>query len=499
MLASAVFWATLVCIGYLLLIIGVYAVLAVFAALESVLRGQQRRAEDFETLERSRLTPPVSVLVPVYNEAEVIEPVLDSLLALRYPELEIVVVNDGSTDGTLEILRDRYALRRRERFYRRQIGTRALRAIYASEKHPHLCVVDKVNGGKADALNAAMNLARYPHVCCVDGDTIYREDALLKTMRLVTRDPERLIGVTAQVAVSSRPEQDAGAGQAEPLDRTVLANFQHIEYQRSFLNNRLAWSRFGFMLCASGAFSIWRRDVLEEVGGFSPTFTCEDIELTFRMHEHHLRRRRDYAIVSIPDVVAVTEGPARLGALVAQRARWQRVMLETIWSYRHMLLNRRYGLVGAAGMPLYLASEVLAPVFELLSIVTLVAGLVLGVVAWPVYVVVLVTIMLANATLFAAAILLDDATSRAYRLRHVVHLLLLGLAELVAYRPILVFARFKGTWGFLRGRRCWNKFDRNRRPSTPTGPGKRRGETEAPRARKASRPRPVFRQKDAIS
>src|SRR5438105_6924952 len=170
--------------------------------------------------------------------------------------------------------------------------TEDLERIFAGRgDERRLLVVDKRNGGKADALNCGLNCARYRYVCCVDGDTIYERDALLRGMRLAMRDPARVIAVTSHVAVASRPEQRAGMQAGEMIDATLLSNFQHSEYLRSFLNNRLAWSRLNFMLCTSGAFSLWRRDVFEQVGGFAKNFTCEDIEITFRVHE--LYRRRD--------------------------------------------------------------------------------------------------------------------------------------------------------------------------------------------------------------
>jgi biofilm PGA synthesis N-glycosyltransferase PgaC len=467
-LSALVFWSTAICVAYLLMVFGAYAILVVFAVLETTVRSQQRRAEDFDTLEASRFSSPVSVVVPVHNEENVLSAVLDSLLGLRYPELEIIVVDDGSTDGTLELLRSRLQLVARESYFRRIVETEPIQVLYASEVAPHVRVVVKRNGGKADALNAGLNVARYGYICCVDGDTIYAEDALLKGMRLAMRDPERVVGVTSQIAVASRPESEQADGsdvKLELLDRTILSNFQHIEYLRSFLNNRLAWSRLKVMLCASGAFTIWRRDLLEELGGFSRAFTCEDIEMTFRAHERQLRTGRPYEIISLPEAVATTEAPDRIRSLIAQRARWQRVTLETVWHYRRMILNPRYGVVGLLGLPFYIASEVLAPVFEVLAFVNLAVALWLGLFAWPAYLVFLAIISFANAILSAAAIMLDDATGRSYRLRHVLRLLLLGPLELVAYRPILMWARLRGTWGFLHGHRGWEKFERNVRPA----------------------------------
>ena len=191
--------ATLSCFGYLLLVYAIDIVLMVVAGVENAVRGRERRSEDFGTVESSRFTIPVSILVPVCNEEALVVPVLESLLAMRYPEREVVVVNDGSTDRTLELLRERFDLEPQEVFYRAVIPTAPVLAIYRSRNAPGLTVMDKESGGgKAAALNCALNLARYRYVLCVDGNTVYTEDALLKGMRLVLRNPAEVIGVTSQ-------------------------------------------------------------------------------------------------------------------------------------------------------------------------------------------------------------------------------------------------------------------------------------------------------------
>lgn len=403
------------------------------------------------------------MIAPVYNEEAVVIAAVESLLRLDYPEFEVIVVNDASTDRTLELLRERYELEPREVFYRRVFPARPVAASYRSRIEPRLTVVDKaVSGGnKADALNCGLNFCRFRYVCAVDGDTIYAADALLKGMRLALKDPARVVGVTSQIAVASLPEERTGRNGEELIDRTLLSNFQHVEYLRAFLNDRLAWSRMDFMFCTSGAFMIYRRDVLEEIGGFAEDFSCEDIEVTFRVHDHYRREGEPYRILALPELVAYTEGPATIRGLVAQRARWHRVILETVWRYRHMFARPRYGAIGLLGVPFLVVSEVLAPIFEALAIVALAAAVAIGVFEPVEYLLLLGIMSFANAFLTSVAILLDDQAMRAYRLRHLVRLLLLGPFELVAYRPMLIWARLKGMWGFFRGDRRWGKLERN--------------------------------------
>jgi len=452
----------LVCLGYLLLTNLTYVALVLVAAVENVVRRHERASQDFEVLGESRFTIPVSVIVAAYDEESAIVSTVTSLLALEYPEFEVIVVNDGSRDRTLARVIEAFDLEPYEVFVRRTLPTGEIRAIYRSRRHRNLLLVDKENGGKADALNAGIDLARYRYVCGVDADTVFDRRALLKGMRRVVEDPARIIGVTSHLAIAQNPERvmAAPAGR-RPIDGRPFFVYQHLDYLRAFFNNRLAWSRLGFMLCSVGAFQIWRRDVLEEVGGYSRTFTCEDIELTFRVHEKYLREGRDYEIHCLPDNMGATEGPDTVRKLVAQRERWQRVIDETVWSFRGMWFRLRYGAVGLIGCPFYLVTEVLAPAFEALSIVSLVAAAALGLLDPSALVLMLAAVAFLNAALTASAILLEDLQSRTYRVRDLVRMLLLAPLDLVLYRPIMVWARLKGSWRFLRGDKAWHKFERN--------------------------------------
>ena len=371
-------------------------------------------------------------------------------------------MNDGSSDATFEGLREAFRLEPFEIFVRHVFPTEDVRAVYRSAEHPNLVVVDKENGGKADALNAGLNVARYRYVCGVDADTVFDRDALLKGMRLVVQDPGRVIGVTSHLTIAEDPGRTMAAPKGRrPIDRRPFVAYQHLDYLRAFLNNRLAWSRLGFMLCAVGAFQIWRRDVLEELGGYARRFTCEDIELTFRVHEQFLREGREYAVLCLPDNVGTTEGPDTVRKLVSQRERWQRVIDETVWHYRSMWFNPSFGSVGLVGVPFYLVTEVLAPVVEVLAVLSLACSLALGVFDPVTFAVMVAAIAFTSAALSACAVLLDDLQSRTYRPRDLARLLLLAPLDLFLYRPIIFWARLKGSWRFLRGDKEWHKFERN--------------------------------------
>jgi poly-beta-1,6-N-acetyl-D-glucosamine synthase len=463
-MTTAVAIAVVLCFAYLVFTTAVYVALTAIGAVESIVRRHESGSADYETLGASRFTIPVSLIVPAYNEERVIAATTRSMLELDYPEHEVIVVNDGSSDGTLAALVDAFDLVPYQAFVRHVFPHEEVRAMYRSVEYPNLVVVDKVNGGKSDALNAALNVARFRYVCGVDADTWFEPKALLKGMRLAVQDPARVIGVTSHMTTARKPEQAMAAPQGRRrIDLNPLMAYQHLDFLRAFFNNRTAWSRGNYMLCSPGAFAIWRRDVLEEVGGYSRQFTCEDIEVTFRVHEKYLREGRDYAIVCLTDNVATTEGPDTVRKLVSQRERWQRVIDETVWHYRRMWFNPKYGSVGLLGTPFYLLTEVIAPAFEVLGLAALVGAIALGLFQPMTFVAMVAAIAFVNAALTASAIYFEDMQSRTYRKRDLLALLLYAPLDLIVYRPIILWSRLKGTWGFLRGDKSWHKFDRNAR------------------------------------
>ena len=450
------------CAAYLILVYGTYAALMVVGFAEGRRRRREFAVDDVVALGGSRFAPGVSIVMPAYNEADAVTDAVRSLLALDYPEYELIVVNDGSTDDTLSRLRASFDLVPVEASSRGILETEPVESYYTSRAEQRLLVIDKTNGGKADALNAGLDHCRYRYICGVDADMVFARDALSRAMRVIVSDAKRIVGLTSYVEIAEDPSRAlvGGVDYSIPDQRPLIA-YQTLDYLRAFYNNRIAWSRLDFMLCAVGAFQIWRRDLLEELGGWSRDYTCEDIELTFRVHKVLREQERAYRVVCLPDRIGVTEGPDTVRKLVAQRERWQRVILETWWSYRHMCFDRRYGSVGLLGMPFYLLSEIVAPVFELMAIATLLAGAAAGLVDWRLFAIVTVLISLANSIFSTGALVMVDQQERVYRARGIVRLLALMPVELLVYRPIMAWARIKGTWRFLRGDKSWHKFDRN--------------------------------------
>jgi len=452
--------------------LAVYALtMGILAVIEATFRRRQDHAEDYESVLESAHSIPVTIIAPSYNEELMAVPVLKSLLGQAYPTIEVIAVDDGSTDGTLAAMIKEFDLEPRQVFYRSSLDTKPVRMVYRSRLDPRLTVVSKENGGKADALNCGINFARYRYLCCVDGDTMFTPDAVLKAMTMISRDPARIVGAASFFGISLTPEAVAESNYAVTTNDHLLGDFQLLDMMRAFVDYRAAWSKLECMMCVSGGYGMWRRDVVIEVGGFSPKFTCEDIEMTFRVHEHMLRTKQPYRIISLPNLIAQTEGPSKIPQLVSQRARWQRVTMETIWEYRRMFLRPSYRNVGMLGVPYYTLFECFAPLFQVASVVTLVLAGVYGVLGWPSYLAFLGIMAFGTALPTTLAISLHDRGYRDFRVRDLVRMLLLGPLDLFLYRPILMWAGLVGVWEFMRGDKRWNKFERNARPraTAPAG------------------------------
>ena len=298
----------------------------------------------------SGLEPPVSLLVPAYNEEATIASSIRSMLQLEYPHFEIIVVNDGSKDRTLAVLQEEFELVPFPEAYRVAIPTRPIRAIYRSLRHASLRVIDKENGGKSDALNAGINAARSPLFCAVDADSILQRDSLHRVARPFLEDPTTIAsGGTIRLANGCRVSE--GFLEEVGMPGSWLARIQIVEYLRAFLFGRLGWSPLNAMLIVSGAFGLFRRNVVIEAGGYRTDTVGEDMELVVRLHRLHRLARKPYRIVFVPDPICWTEAPESLTVLRSQRSRWQRGLLESLTLNRRLLFHPRGGAPGWLAFP----------------------------------------------------------------------------------------------------------------------------------------------------
>ncbi len=449
---------------YFLLINTSYLALIVLASLDLARHLREVPFSGREDTRTGRLTPPVSVIMPAYDEEVGIVEAVRAMLALRYPHLEVVVVDDGSRDGTYEVLRAAYDLVEVPRVIPDEVPTRGrvLSVHVPRTGREPLVVVRKENGGRSDAINVGVNTARSPLVCMVDADSILDPDSLLAVTKPFTDDPVRTVATGGAV----RAVNGCGVRHGRVVDVRMpprgLARVQAVEYLRAFMLGRAGWSRLGALVLISGAFGLFRRDVLVEVGGLDADCIGEDFELVVRIHRLMRDQRRDYRVEFIAEPVSWTEVPSTLEVLASQRRRWHRGLVEVLWKHRRMIGNPRYGRIGLVALPYYVVFELAAPVLELAGALLVPAGLLLGVVD-PYFAFWFVIVAYGYALFVSvAALAVEEFSFHRYgRWRDLLAAVEASVAENVGYRQLTSWWRVQGLWAALTGRKqVWGVMTR---------------------------------------
>jgi len=424
----------------------------------------QRRLESHRLnwIKEAPLAPPITIIAPAHNEESSIRVAVRNLLALDYPQLEVIVVNDGSEDRTLEQMREEFRLRLVRAVYVPEATSALVRGLYRSETDARLLVVDKEPGGsKADAVNAGLNAATSPYVCIVDADSILENDALLRIMVPILEDPKRVIAVGGIIRVLNGSEIAGGHLRRVRLPRKTIEAIQVVEYLRAFLIGREAWGQGNMLMIISGAFGLFRTDLVRAVGGYRPRAIGEDFDLVTRLHKHLLEKGADYRIDFVPDPMCWTEAPSDLQSLSRQRARWQKGLLDVLWLTRGMLFRPRYGRIGCFALPYLWVFEFAAPVIEILGIVTIVLAAVLGVLSRAFFLQFLLFGYAFATVISIGAVLQEEITYKRYNdWQDVVRLVSYCFLEHFPYRQMHMFWRLRGIWQYLRGDTSWAPLKR---------------------------------------
>lgn len=427
------------------------------------LRRYQRRRTPRDLALAARLAAPplVSIIVPARNEALTIVDTVRALLALDYDERELVLVNDGSTDETLAILRETFHLVPAPVAFGQPIETAPVRGFYRSVDEPSLVVLDKISGGcKADASNAGINAASGRLVLVVDADTMLERDALTRAVLPFLEDPAT-VAVGGYVAIANGSRIAHGHVVESAMPRSWLARFQVIEYMRSFLLFRLACASVNGVVLISGAFGLLLREGVIAVGGYDRTAIGEDMDLTLRLQRHYRSTRTPARIGFVPLPACWTQAPEDWPSLAAQRCRWRRGLLQVLWRHRGMIGNPRYGIVGLGLLPYITVFEGLGPLIEFAGYVLTFAAAVLGLLAWEHYRIMLAaSILFGIASTLVAVFLSDVATGRYMRNRDLRILFAAALLENVCYRQINSWWGCKGTVQAMRGKGGWGPMTR---------------------------------------
>lgn len=459
MIASAEAIAAVVIVTGLLQV-GFYVVQLIFAAFALSNRPPVPRGA---TLWRrySDQAPPISVLAPAFNEELTVVESVRSLLALQYPDFEVLLINDGSMDGTLKRVITEFGLERVDRYVDDAVSHAPVRGFYASPSLPRLLVIDKENGGKADALNAGINACRTSLFCAIDADSILESDALLRVVRPFIDEPDLTIAAGGTIRIANGCTIDSGRVTAVRLPTNFLALVQIMEYLRAFLMARLALGKMQVLTVISGAFGLFKRQRVVEVGGYSHATVGEDMELVIKLHRHMRDLKKPYRIEFIAEPVCWTECPEDVTVLGRQRSRWQRGALECFAKHKDMCFNPRYGRVGFIGFGQILLVDVVGPLVEVLGYILIPLLYALGLLALPWLLAFLSITFTFGIFVSIATLILEEVQLRRFpRAREIAILAAVAVVENFGYRQLSNIWRLQGWWQFVRKQQGWGTMTR---------------------------------------
>ncbi|MEM1336378.1 MAG: glycosyltransferase [Bacteroidota bacterium] len=413
---------------------------------------------DLSKLMASPLAPSITIIAPAYNEGVNIVENVRSLLSLKYVNYEVMVVNDGSSDDTLEKLIEAYRLKPVTTIALPKSNSKTIRGIYKSDQKSFskLTVVDKVNGGKSDALNAGIFLSESRYVGCIDVDCLLHPDALLHVVKsFAQRSRKKVIAVGGVIRVANSCKISGGMLEEIQLPKSWLARFQLLEYTRSFLLGRMAWGRIDSLLIISGAFGFFDRETVVAVGGYSTDTVGEDMEIIFRMRRYMHELREPYTIEYLPDPLCWTEVPEDITTFLNQRDRWARGNLETLFRHKDMFFNSKFGRLGLISYPYWFFYEWLSPLLEFFGFITVVLFWYLGILNWNFFLALTAMIYTFSVMFSFYAVIWEVLTYNQYRKSS--DMLKLGLCAVIepfVFHPVVTWASVRGNYKKLMGRKA---------------------------------------------
>ncbi|MEQ3662558.1 MAG: glycosyltransferase family 2 protein, partial [Flavobacterium sp.] len=408
----------------------------------------------------------VSIIAPAFNEGLTIVSNTKSLLSQEYPKFEVIIINDGSTDNTLEQLVTEFELIEVPFYYKEQIPTQKVRGHYKSTNplYSKLLIIDKVNGGsKADASNAGINSAKYSLFLCTDVDCILRKDTIVMLIKPFIESKTKVIATGATIRISNSCEFKDGKLAVSHYPKNFFARFQELEYIRSFIFGRMAWSKMNSLLIVSGGLGLFDRRLAINVGGYWHKSLGEDIELIIRMRKRMHERKKDYKISYIPETLCWTEVPSTLKIFLRQRTRWARGLFQTLYLHKNILFNPKYGKTGSLAFPYFIFFEFLVPILEVTGLIVLLIDYLFFSINYDFLLIISVFVYLFYTSITLVSILLDQLLNRQYsNKKEILTLILMVFLEPIIYHPINIYASIKGYISFLVGRKQdWGTMPRN--------------------------------------
>lgn len=444
-----------------------YLILLILAGINLSKQIRVWRFKETSFLFKKRILPSVSILVPAFNEEKSILDSINSLLTLKYPEFEVILVNDGSKDRTMETLISGLSLEKVEKNIYGALSSAPIRGVYKTPDIPNLIIVDKENGGKADSLNAAINLAKNDYICTIDADSLLEPESLLRMLYQSLFTDRQTIAFGGNILPANGCTVRNGNLTSISLSKNSLVRFQTIEYLRAFLAGRLGWAVSGCMLIISGAFGVFKRELVERVGGymtgrgrFKKDTVGEDMELVVRLHRAVRRSKIPYAIPYVFNANCWTEVPEKWGVFSKQRDRWHRGLIEILAHHKSMLFNPLYGRIGLVAVPYFFIFELIGPIFEFIGYIALIISALLGILDPKIALLLFIAIIMYGICISLASLIISENDVLYFSPKETLVIIFYAFLENLGFRQIVSIKRVFSFASFFFNKKGWGKMER---------------------------------------
>ena len=448
---------------FLIYLIGYSTFLLITVIVGSVELYTRRQQESMKSSFSRDYFIPISIIIPAYNEEITVVDTVRSLLSLDYRLYEIVIVDDGSKDQTAQKLIDAFSMKQVHRPIRRVVPCRRDQFVYeATVDRISITLVRKENGGKADAINMGINTCRFPWFICMDADSALQRDSLSRIVRPIL-EQENVVAVGGVVRPSNGVELKNGRIVSYHIPKNLLAAMQVMEYDRSFLASRILFDKFNGSLIISGAFGLFRKDLVIEAGGYDHSTLGEDMELVVKLHEYCLGNNIPYSIRYVPDAVCWSQVPERFRDLCKQRSRWYLGLFQTMWRHKALLSHPSYGVVSVVSYVYFVVYELLSPFFELLGLATTTISYILGLLNPP-FMVMLFFIY----TVYGSILTLSCFFARIHTgdmrvtFQDSCKALLMSFLEICGLHWLMNYVRITAFWGYRKKKMSWGRIERKK-------------------------------------
>jgi peptidoglycan-N-acetylglucosamine deacetylase len=449
-------------IFYFLIINTIYMIIFILALIASKKQVLLSKTRKYTLLFSERLLPGISIIAPAYNEEVSIIESVTSLLNLQYPIYEVVVVNDGSKDSTLSILIKHFNLERKHPSHINHLNTKKIRGVYTTKDIPNLVVVDKQNGGKADALNVGINVSKQPYVCGIDADSILEGDALLKLASSMLDDTKPYVALGGNIYPANGFTFDKGKVEKRSIPKEMICRFQTIEYLRAFTSGRIGWSELRSLMIISGAFGLFQKEALIETGGYLTSSSKlkkdtvgEDMELVVRLTRQALEKKDPYRVSYVYNAFCYTELPSDIKTLLKQRNRWQRGLIDILSYHRKLSFNPKYRQIGVIGYPYFFIFEFLGPFFEAQGYLMLIIALILGLLNPVIILGIFGASILFGVVISLSSIFMSEKELVMMNKKETFVMIFYAIFENFGYRQLISMHRVFSTFSALRESGTW--------------------------------------------